>query len=149
MGSYGCWNRERSKPHLACQALHKHSTPAGVVVNLASIALHFIQGYWWFYPGRRAGLRDNRKSCSDPAQNGFGKIQSITGLQYRAVDILFLPTTKLTNGKLKKGLKIQLFCFLFHYALQIHGRFEECELGSVDIIFVMFILCLEEGFFYL
>ena len=24
--------------------------------------------------------------------------------------------------------EIQLFCFLFHYALQIHGRFEECEL---------------------
>ena len=37
---------------------------------------------------RPAGFRDNRKSWREPAQNGFGNIESITGLQYRAVDIL-------------------------------------------------------------
>ena len=42
------------------------------------------------------------------------------------------PRAKLTNGKLKTWLKIQLFWFLFHYLLQLHGRFEECEL-TVDL----------------
>ena len=33
--------------------------------------------------------------------------------------------------KIEEGLKTRLFCFLFHYALQLHGRFEKCELIPV------------------